>query len=191
MMSETLVRYRVPIVGVLCVLLVTAGVLIYVRRPASQSIEIVEPSPTSGPQAVELAVYVTGAVLNPGVYYLPGESRVQDALEAAGGPAGNADLDRVNLAQRVHDEDQIYVPEVGEVSVPSASMGGTGGGLVDINAASIAELEGLPGIGPTLAQAVVDYREANGPFGSVGEIMEVQGIGQGVFEKIRELITVR
>jgi competence protein ComEA len=189
-MSGTVERYRAPIVGVLSVLLVTAGAVIYVRRPATQPIEIVEPSLTPVPSSIALAVYVTGAVLNPGVYYLPEESRVQDALEAAGGPTVNADLDRVNLAQRVHDEDQIYFPEVGEENVPSASRGGSGEGLININTASAAELERLPGIGPVLAQSIVDYRQAHGPFGTVEEIMEVQGIGQGVFEDIRELITV-
>lgn len=189
-MAATLERYRVPIVGVLSVLLVTAGAVIYVRRPATQPIEIVERSLTSVPSSVELAVYVTGAVVNPGVYYLPEESRVQDALEAAGGPTLSADLDRVNLAERVHDEDQIYFPEIGEENVPSTRIGGTGEGLVNINTASIGELEGLPGIGPALAQSIVDYREAHGPFNTLEEIMDVQGIGQGVFEDIRELITV-
>jgi len=191
MMSGTVERYRVPIVGVLSVLLLSAGAVIYVRRPVTQRIEIVEPSLTSVPSPVELAVYVTGTVLNPGVYYLPEESRVQDALEAAGGPTVNADLDRVNLAERVHDEDQIYFPEVGEENLPSTSRGGSGEGLININTASAAELERLPGIGPALAQSIVDFRQAHGPFGTVEEIMDVQGIGQGVFEDVRELITVR
>jgi competence protein ComEA len=190
-MSGTVERYRVPIVGVLSVLLVTAGAVIYVRRPASQPIEIVEPSLTPGPSSVQLAVYVTGAVLNPGVYYLPEESRVQDVLEAAGGPTVDADLDRVNLAQRVHDEDQIYVPEVGEEDLPSRGGGLSQTLLVNINTASAPELETLPGIGPVLAQSIVDYRQAHGPFGTVEEIMDVRGIGPGVFEDIRELITVR
>ncbi len=103
----------------------------------------------------------------------------------------NADLDRVNLAQRLHDEDQIYFPEIGEESVPSTRMGSLGEGLIDINSASAAELENLPGIGPALAQSIVDYREAHGSFDTVEEIMDVEGIGQGIFADIRELITVR
>jgi competence protein ComEA len=190
-MSATLERYRVPIVGVLSALLLTAGAVIYVRRPATQPIEIVEPSRTPVRSSVELAVYVTGAVQDPGVYYLLAESRVQDALEAAGGPTVNADLDRVNLAERVHDEDQIYFPEIGEENVPSTRMGGSGEGLININTASVAELESLPGIGPALAQSIVDYRAAHGAFDTVEEIMEVEGIGQGIFDEIKELITVR
>jgi len=188
-MSAALERYRVPIVGVLSALLLTAGAVIYLRQPDSQPIEIVEPSLTSVSNSSELAVYVTGAVQNPGVYYLPADSRVEEALEAAGGPTADADLDRVNLAERVHDEDQVYFPEIGEENVPSTRMGGLGEGLLDINTASAAELETLPGIGPALAQSIVDYREARGAFETVEEIMEVEGIGQGIFEDIRELIT--
>jgi competence protein ComEA len=190
-MGEAVERFRLPIVGVLCCLLLSAGVVIYLRRPVNQPIEIVEPSPSPVPSPVQVAVYVTGAVQNPGVYYLPGESRVQDALEAAGGPTADADLDRVNLAQRVHDEDQIYFPEVGEESLPASSTGGSTDGLIDINTASADELEQLPGIGPALAQSIIDYRESQGPFGSIEEIMDVQGIGQAVFDDIRELIAVR
>jgi competence protein ComEA len=190
-MSVILERYRVPIVGVLSVLLVAAGAVIYLRRPTSQPVEIVEPSPTPIPSPAEVAVYVTGAVLEPGVYYLPEECRVQDALDAAGGPTANADLDRVNLAQRVHDEDQIYFPEVGEENLPSTGTGGSEPGQVDINTASAQELEELPGIGPTLAQSIIEHRESHGPFSTIEEIMDVRGIGQGVLENIRELITVR
>jgi competence protein ComEA len=190
-MAVGIERWRVPIVGALCCLLVSAGMVIYVRRPVAQPIEIVEPSPAPTASPVQIAVYVTGAVQNPGVYYLPGESRVQDALEAAGGPTADADLDRVNLAQRVHDEDQVYFPEVGEEGVPASSTGGSTEGLIDINTASAGELEELPGIGPTLAESIIDYRESHGPFGSIEEIMDVRGIGQGVFDDIRDLITVR
>ena len=190
-MSARLERYRVPIVGALTTLLVIAGAAIYVRRPTPQPIEIVEPSPTAMPSPVKLAVYVTGAVLNPGVYTLPEEARVQDALEAAGGPTSDTDLDRVNLAQRVRDEDQIHFPEVGEENLPSTSTGGSGQGLIDINTASAEELESLPNIGPTLAQSIIDHRTAHGPFATIEGIMEVRGIGEGLFEEIRELIVVR
>jgi competence protein ComEA len=190
-MSATLERYRAAIVGALSLLLVTAGLLIYLRRPTPQPVEIVEPSPTPIPSPVLVAIYVTGAVQAPGVYYLPEESRVQDALEAAGGPTTAADLDRVNLARRVRDEDQVYFPEVGEESLPSTSTGGSTAGLININSETAGELEKLPGIGPALAQSIVDHREDHGPFADIDEIMDVRGIGQGVFEDIRELIAVR
>ena len=189
-MNEAPERYRAHIIGVLCVLLVTAGGIIYVRRPSPQAIEIIEPSPTSVPTPVQLAVYVTGAVVDPGVYHLPEGSRVEEALDAAGGATAEADLTRVNLARVVHDEDQIYVPAIGEENPPLPSGTSSEGGLININTAKAAELETLPGIGPTLAQCIVDHREAHGPFDAIEEIMDVRGIGEGVFEQIRALITV-
>jgi competence protein ComEA len=184
-------RYRIPIMGVLCALLLTAGGVVYLRRPMPQPIEIEMPSPSPTESPAELAVYVTGAVANPGVYYLPEESRAQDALEAAGGPAANADLDRVNLAQRLHDGDQIYFPEIGEENPPITGVSGSNDDLININTASAAELETLPGIGPVLAGAIVDHREANGPFSTIEELTNVRGIGQAVFGQIEELVTVR
>ena len=188
-MNEALERYRVHIIGVLSVVLVTAGGIMYVRRPSPQPTEITEPSPTSVATPAQLAVYVTGAVANAGVYHLPDGSRVEQALEAAGGPTSEADLDRVNLAQRVHDEDQIYVPAIGEENLPVPSGSSSEGGLININTASPVELEALPGIGPTLAQCIVDHREAHGPFAAIEEIRGVRGIGEGVFEQMKELIT--
>ena len=190
-MSARLERYRVPIVGGLFSLLVIAGGVIYLRRPTALPIEIEEPLSTPFPSPIQVAVYITGAVLNPGVYTLPEEARVQDALEAAGGPTADADLDRVNLAQRVRDEDQIHFPEVGEENLPPTSTGGSEKGLIDINTASAEELESLPNIGPTLAQSIIDHRTSHGPFATIEGIMEVQGIGEGVFEELRELIVVR
>jgi competence protein ComEA len=184
-MAAALERYRVAIVVTLFLLLATAGVVIYLRRPVAQAIEIVETSRSPLAESAQLAVYVSGAVVNPGVYYLPEQSRVQDALHAAGGPTVDADLDRVNLAQRLHDEDHIYFPTQGEEKVPLTNTTGSAGALI-----SAAELEALPGIGPTLAQGIVEYREGHGPFATIEEITDVQGIGQGIFEDIRSLITV-
>jgi len=189
-MNEVLERYRVHIIGALFLLLILAGAVIYLRRPTPQPIEIIEPSPSPIPTPAQLAVHVTGAVLNPGVYYLPEGSRIEEALQAAGGPTAEADLSRVNLAQRVHDEEQIYVPEVGEESPPMPSGSPSEGGPININTASAAGLETLPGIGPTLAQSIVDYREAHGPFAAIEDIKNVWGIGEGLFNEIRDLITV-
>lgn len=189
-MNELLERYRLPIVGTLSLLLLAATGVIFLRRPTPQPIEIVEPSPTLEPTPDQVAVYVTGAVVKPGVYYLPEGSRIEDAMEAAGGAAAEADLNRVNLAQMVHDEDQIYVPEVGEESPPVPSGSTSSGDLVNINTANSNELETLPGIGPTLAQRIIDHREAHGPFASIEDIMDVRGIGEGLFGEIWDLITL-
>jgi competence protein ComEA len=189
-MNEVLERYRIHIMGALVSLLILAGAVIYLRRPTPQPIEIVEPSPSPIPTPAQLAVYVTGAVVNPGVYHLPEGSRIEEALQAAGGPTAEADLNRINLALRVHDEQQVYVPQIGEENLPAPPGSPSGGGLVNINAAGAAELETLSGIGPTLAQRIIDYREAHGPFAAIEDIMNVQGIGEGLFSEIRDLITV-
>lgn len=189
-MNEMPGKYRAQIIGVLLALLFAAGGVIYLRRPVPQPIEIVEPSPTPFPTPAELAVYVTGAVVDPGVYHLLEGSRVEEALRAAGGPTVDADLNRINLAHRVDDEEQIYVPAVGEESPPVATGRASEAGLMNINTASAGELEELPGIGPALGQSIVDYREAHGSFDAIGDVMKVRGIGEGLFSEIEELITV-
>ena len=187
-MNELLERHRVRIIGALFLLLLLAGGVICLRRPTPQPIEIIEPLPSPIPTPAQLAVYVTGAVRNPGVYYLPDGSRVEEALQAAGGPTAEADLNRVNLAQRVHDEEQIYVPEVGEENLPVPPASPSEGGPININTASPTELETLPGIGPSLAQSIVDYREAQGPFAAVEDIQNVSGVGPATFVGFRDLI---
>jgi competence protein ComEA len=137
-------------------------------------------------------VYVSGAVHQPDVYELPAGCIVKDAVEAAGGPTDSADLDGVNLAVELRDQQQVYVPRRGETvpMLPSSAGVGAVSGPVNINIAIAAELETLPGIGPKTADAIVEYREANGPFQTIEDIMDVPGIGEGTFEKIKDGITV-
>ncbi|MBU1747883.1 MAG: helix-hairpin-helix domain-containing protein [Chloroflexi bacterium] len=131
-----------------------------------------------------IAVYVSGAVQTPGVYELPDGARVDEAIEAAGGPTAEADLARVNLAHRLRDEEQVYVPRIGEEASPPVTPAGTtgsgAGGKININTTTTAEFETLPGIGPALAQRIVEYREKNGPFASIDGIKQVGGIGDKV-----------
>jgi competence protein ComEA len=124
------------------------------------------------------------------VYTLPPESIVKDALVAAGGATDEADLDRINLALPVADGQHIYVPHVGEESppVPSPSVASPSDEKININIADSAALEALPGIGPVIAQRIIDYRLANGPFTQIEEIMDVSGIGPATFERIKDLI---
>jgi competence protein ComEA len=190
-MTQVLERYRTPILAALVLLLAGAAAVIYFRRPAYEPIEIVDGPSSSDAAPAELAVYVTGAVFEPGVCYLPQGSRVEQALQAAGGPKPEADLDRVNLARRVRDEEQIYVPAVGEESVPAQPGSSSGGDLINLNTATPAELETLPGVGPALAQRIVEHREAQGPFATIEDITAVRGIGEGLFDEIRDLITVQ
>jgi len=165
-------------------------------------------APGSGAGVV---VHVAGAVVNPGVYSLPEGSRVVDAVEAGGGLSSDADPNFVNLARLLTDGEQVYIPSTSDTSGGgggSFSPGGTapgtapgGGGAagaaaayppprkVNINTAGLAELESLPGIGPTIAQRIIAYRTLNGPFRSPEELMNVEGIGERRFGDLEGLIT--
>ena len=141
-------------------------------------------------------VHVAGAVGNPGVVELPGDSRVNDAVTAAGGFIETSDSNRVNLAAPLADGSWIVIPVFGEpplAEVPTSlagsgggSDGGDGGGLIDLNSADAAELESLSGVGPATAEAIISHRESNGPFGSVDELLDVRGIGESKLEAMRD-----
>jgi competence protein ComEA len=202
-MADWLERYRGYILIVLLSLVVLGGMFFFLRRPEPEPITILPPEPTATPLPTStpqpLGVYVSGAVAHPDVYELPYDSLVKDAIEAAGGPTSEADLDRINLARRVHDEEQIYVPHKGEesppVSLPSGpslpSPSSQRDGKMNINTATAEELSSLPGIGPTKAQCIIDYRTTNGPFRSIEDIKKVTGIGDATFEKLKDKITVQ
>ncbi len=149
----------------------------------------------------DIRVYISGAVQDPGVYPLQPGDRLVDALEAAGGTIEGADLNSVNLALRVQDEGYYYIPKEGETPplvatdtsapAPGAPPGNhNDGGLINLNTASADVLSTLPGIGPVKAQAIVSYRQQNGPFATTGEITNVRGIGAGTYENIRDLVEV-
>jgi competence protein ComEA len=188
-------RYRGILFFGLFVLALAAIVLFQARRPTPQSIVLSTatslPLPATTPTPRPIRVYVSGAVAQPDVYTLPPDSIVKDAVVAAGGPTGDADLDRINLALSLANGQQVHVPRMGEEDAPIQSSGDQRASEVriNINTADAAALELLPGIGPALAQRIVDYRQAQGPFLRIEDIMEVPGIGPGTFEKIRELIT--
>jgi competence protein ComEA len=134
-------------------------------------------------------VHVAGAVANPGLYRIGDGSRVDDAVRAAGGPGPDADIDSLNLATRVRDGDKVVVPRRG----PPGSSGGAAakaGGHVNLNTATAAELDTLPGIGPSLAARIVSYREERGGFRSVRDLLKVPGIGPSKFSALEELVTV-
>jgi competence protein ComEA len=146
-----------------------------------------------------VTVHVAGAVAKPGVYDLDAAARVIDAIEAAGGGAPDADLNRLNLAAKVADGQRVLVQRVGEAApAGSASPGGSGsvGGsadpsaLVSLNSATQAELEALPGIGPSLAGAIITERERRGGFRSVNELRDVRGIGEKRFADLKDKVTI-
>jgi competence protein ComEA len=173
-----------------------------------EPIKIIPPPPTATllPTATPapIQVYISGKVMAPDVYTLEPGSRIKQLVEAAGGFAEGANSDVVNLAQPLADGAHVHIPAIGDepaVSLPvlsdpgpQRSSGeipiGSSTGLININLAQREELESLPGIGPVIAQNILDFRDANGSFRQIESIMDVPGIGEGKFEQIRALITV-
>jgi competence protein ComEA len=196
-MGEWLEKYRGNLFFAVMVLAISGVILVRVRRPEPQPIELSTatplPSPEATPTVCPLRVYVSGAVHQPDVYTLPPDSIVKDAILAAGGATDDADLDRINLALAIADGQHVYVPHLGEESPPvePPSAQTAPGGKVNINTADLKTLESLPGIGPVMAQRILDYRQAHGLFAKIEDVMEVSGIGPSTFENMRELITTK
>jgi competence protein ComEA len=150
---------------------------------------------TAPGSAVALFVHILGAVAKPGLYQLHDGARAVDAVAAAGGFTAEADRQQLNLARLVSDGEQIYVPKVGEAgSGPpgSSAVGGAGavGGKVNINTASESDLETLPRVGPTMAKRIIAWREANGRFATIEDLMSVTGIGEKTFAELKDLVTI-
>jgi competence protein ComEA len=147
---------------------------------------------TAGSGAVgadgRVAVHVAGRVRRPGLVQLPAGSRVQDAIRAAGGSTSGADLDAVNLARKLADGEQVFVPGPGDPPPPPAPGAGPSAPL-DLNSATLEQLDALPGVGEVTAGRIIAYRSAH-PFTAVDELLEVPGIGQRRFEQLKDLVTV-
>jgi competence protein ComEA len=188
-------RYRATIALFSVISLIVGGVIGYFSHPQSAPpVVVTTPTQPATATLTPLRVHVSGAVLHPDVYVLPPGSIVRDAVMAAGGPAPDADLERINLAVELQDQQQVRVPRKGETLTPASedsSRGSEGtSGLININTATAAQLETLPRIGPAMAQRIVEYREANGPFKTIEEIQNVPGIGPATFNGLKDLITV-
>ena len=160
-------------------------------RPAARPSGEASPGVTPAVVAT-VTVHVVGEVRRPGVYELPGGSRAVDAVTAAGGLLGAADQAAVNLARVVADGEQIAVPREGEGGAVGATAGMAGTarpGKVDLNSASEAQLDTLPGVGPSTASKIVSDRTENGPFRTVDDLLRVPGIGPSKFEALKDLVT--
>lgn len=147
---------------------------------------------TAAPAVV--VVQAAGAVAQPGLFRLPSGARVDDLVRAAGGLTADADPDRVNLAAPLSDGQKVYIPRQGE-PIPADASNADGATTassqpIDLNTASIAELDSLPGVGPATAQAIVDYRSQHGHFRSVDDLLNVRGIGPAKLDEIRGLVRV-
>ncbi|HVN14908.1 MAG TPA: helix-hairpin-helix domain-containing protein [Anaerolineales bacterium] len=181
------------LIGVVAGFLLAGLFWLVSRLPAGQPIEL-QPAPTKTP----IVVNVVGAVPRPGLYEFADGSRVQDAINAAGGLLTDADTSAINLAARLEDGQQLVIPFTGgsvQGTNSNSSLGQSttvpsSGDLVNINTATLDELDTLPGIGPTTAQKIVDYRTQHGPFQRIEDIMNVSGIGPATFDKLQNLITV-
>ena len=175
--------------GILFGLFLAALVWVVARNPSGEAV-ILRPVPTEKP----LIVHITGAVPRPGVYALPMGARVQDGVSAAGGFLAEAEKSQINLAALLEDGEKLDIPYIEGASPVLATPGPTVVAatteLININTASLAELDTLPGIGPTTAQKIIDYREQNGPFISTEDIINVSGIGSVSYERFKDLITV-
>jgi competence protein ComEA len=191
--------------AVLAVLVVTGAVFWYVRslpRPVTISAAGGPSPPVAGaasspsPSPPVLIVHVAGRVMHPGVYRFHQGDRVIDAIRAAGGARQGADLRSINLAALLTDGQQIIVWKRGSgIQVMAPGMGGAPGTgsttqPVNLNTATLDQLETLPGIGPALGQRILDYRQLHGPFASVDELVNVSGIGEKRLEDLRPLVTV-
>ena len=178
---------------------ITAGLAVggyFIMRPSPRPVgefQAVGEAPAEGPAQEEpegLTVHVAGAVNHPGVVLLTPGDRVIDAITAAGGPLPEADLEGLNLAQPVQDGQKIMVLRKGEEDSQASPGAGGEDNKIDLNTADIEELEKLPGIGPTLAERIIAYREKKGGFRSVEELKQVSGIGDKKFEEIRDLVEI-
>lgn len=185
------IRSRVGLVAA-ALLLVLGGLVVARSMQQAPSVVVPEAAPSGAPGAEapvqpEVVVHVVGQVGQPGLVRLPEGSRVADAVEAAGGASAEADLGAINLARVLIDGEQVVVPRPGDLAPQGAASADS---RLDLNAADAAALDGLPGVGPVLAQRIVDWRTDHGRFTVVDELAEVAGIGPAVLAGVRDLVRV-
>jgi competence protein ComEA len=182
-MKKTIV---IAVIGVLSGLLLAGAITFFVLPEKGNSILIqtITPSPVT--------FHIDGAVQNPGVYSTNKGIRLNDAIELAGGLLASADVSGVNLSSKVNDEEKIFIPVIGQSAPVLNESSSTGSSLtkININTATIDELCELPGIGESKASDIVKYREENGYFLNLMDLLNVPGIGPSIFDKIESSITI-
>ncbi len=181
-------RYRTPIIVGLAALLAAAAVYIAIDQSREPDALVIRPGALTPAPGGPIEVYITGAIAQPGVYEMTDGERVVDLLYKAGGPAPNANLEAINLAKRLYDEDQVVVPRIGETV---SGVAGVASVIVNINTATAEELDTvLPGIGEVYSQRIVESRTTIGLFTSTKELLERELIPQATYDGIRDMITV-
>lgn len=173
----------------LAVVISAVGVVASASRGSEQTIPIESPTvnqpDTLGSDLATLVIHVSGAVTSPGLVTLDEGMRVNDAIMAAGGPTAEADLSRVNLARLVVDGEQLVVPAEGEALDATS---GEAGRLISLSLATMEQLDSLPGLGPALAERIIQWREQHGPFRHIDDVTAVSGIGPSTLERFRHLV---
>lgn len=188
-MDTWLERYKGYILMAILVLIVVGAGVLTAQRPGPKPLEIHVPTPTSTTNPT-IKVHVGGAVARPGVYALQAGDRVNDAVTAAGGFAEDANRDGINLAARLSDGQQIVIPKMGDAATSAAPPTGSSPGKVNINTASLSDLDTLPGIGPVTGQKIIDYRTKNGPFQRLEDLKDLKLVPASTFDKLKDLITL-
>jgi competence protein ComEA len=198
-LDERSEKYQVAAVLVMVFIAVVGAFVWLARSPGEEALVVNTPVPglneTSETAGPEIKVYVTGAVLRPGVYDLPASARVEDATLMAGGLSIDANRELINLAALLSDGQHLHIPYLSAslpdpaLASPSSNQGQDG--LVNINAASAADLEKLPRIGPVTAEKIITYREEHGPFGTIEQLRDQKLVREADFEDIKNLITVQ
>lgn len=184
-------RTRVRVGAVVVLLLVGIGCAVLVVALGQRGSVVMRPTPlatAAAPVGAALFVHILGAVTRPGLYELQDGDRAIDAVAAAGGFLDTADQAQINLARFVTDGEQIIVPAIGET--PTGPPGSTADGKVNLNTADVTALDTLPRVGPALADRIIAWREANGSFTAVEDLLNVAGIGDRTLEGLRDLVTV-
>lgn len=188
--SGELSGFQKVLIAALIVVVAAGAGLSYIRsRPRATEVRI-EKGGEQVEKSASLMVHVAGAVNSPGLYSLEEGSRVADAVEKAGGPSEGALLEDLNMAARIKDGQKIMVPRLRDAQGTEQAGGGESGGLLNINTATAAELEELPGVGPMLAKRIVEYRKKDGPFSSIEDLNGIEGIGPKRIETLRGLVTI-
>lgn len=193
--KNIIIKYKAYII---CIIIIVLSILSIIIQDIDRKNALKVNNKEANQESNKIAVYISGAVKTPGVYYLEKNARVYNLLDICGGIAENADITKLNLAQKLVDEDKIEIPvkieknesdsedtTIDDVNISEENQ------LVNINTASETELTTLNGIGDATAKKIIDYRDKNGKFDTIEDIMEVPGIGESKFNNIKESICVK